>query len=197
MRDERTDELLLRESHSDPTAFEEFYRRHLLALSGWLYRRTRDADVAHAIAQESMANAWRAVRNERGKEIEHPKAWLYTIAHRELARWRATSRVEVPTAESIGLSVEAPPSRVDRIIEHADLYEALDEIDDDDALLLVFVDVMGMSQVDAARLMGRSGEEARAALAQTAPRPVVEGLSPTRRISGRVSLFGGVSPLRS
>lgn len=158
MSRERSDVELLGAAHEDSTAFEEFYKRHLLGLSGWLYRRTRDADVAHALAQEAMANAWKAVRVRRSRDIEHPKAWLYTIAHRELARWRATARVEVPTAEAMGLSVEAPPSRLDRIIEHADLYEALDHIDDDDALLLVFVDVMGMSQADAAALMGRSLE---------------------------------------
>jgi RNA polymerase sigma-70 factor, ECF subfamily len=132
-----------------------------LALSGWLYRRTHDADVAHAIAQESMANAWRAVREPRRSEIEHPKAWLYTIAHRELARWRKTAGVEVPTAEALGLSVEAPPSRIDNIIEYADLYEALDELDDEDALVLVFVDVMAMSQADAADQLGRTVEGAK------------------------------------
>ena len=158
MASQLTDAELLASTPEDPTAFEEFYRRHLLPLSGWLYRRTYDPEVAHAIAQESMANAWRAVRTPRHQPIEHPKAWLYTIAHRELARWRKTSRVEVPTAEALGLSTEAPPSRIDNIIEHADLYEALDELDDDDALLLVFVDVMGMSQADAAALLGRTVE---------------------------------------
>ena len=161
MADERSDVELLQRAHDDPTAFEEFYRRHLLPLSGWLYQRTRDADVAHALAQESMANAWNAVRRPRGDEVEHPKAWLYTIAHRELGRWRSSSKIEVPSAEALGLSVEAPASRVERIIEHADLYEALDQLDDDDALLLVFVDVMGMSQADAAALMGRSVEGAK------------------------------------
>jgi RNA polymerase sigma factor (sigma-70 family) len=158
--DERTDTELLRRAYDDPSAFEEFYRRHMLSLSGWLYRRTHDGEVAHALAQESMANAWRAVRKPR-KDVEHPKAWLYTIAHRELARWRRSSMLEMPSAEALGLSVEAPPSRIDRIIEHADLYEALDELSDEDALLLVFVDVMGMPQADAAALLGRNIEGAK------------------------------------
>ena len=158
---ELSDAELLAQTPHDPAAFETFYRRHLLPLSGWLYRRTKDADVAHGLAQESMASAWRVVRNPRHRPVEHPKAWLYTIAHRELSRWRRTTRLELPSAEELGLSVEAPPSRVDRIIEHADLYAALDELNDDDALLLVFVDVMGMQQADAARLLGRSTEGAK------------------------------------
>ena len=52
--------------------------------------------------------------------VECRRAWIFTIARHELGRWRRVGAVE--------------DARLAAIVDHSDLYEALDELSDDQAL---------------------------------------------------------------
>ena len=79
----------------DADAFAVFYRRHAHAVAGWFLRRTRSPELAGGT---SAAEALRR-RTARcpptfdpGRGV--PAAWLFGIAHRELARAYEHGRVE-------------------------------------------------------------------------------------------------------
>src|SRR3954465_3821579 len=91
--DARTDEELLRACARDADAFATFYGRHVHAVAGWFLRRTRSPELAADLTAETFADALRGVRRfdpKRGLAI----AWLFGIAHRELARAVERGRVE-------------------------------------------------------------------------------------------------------
>ena len=91
--DTRSDEELLRMAPRDADAFAAFYRRHAHVVAGWFLRRTRSSELAADLTAETFADALRGVRRfdpARGAAV----AWLFGIAHRELARAYERGRVE-------------------------------------------------------------------------------------------------------
>ena len=90
MDEPRTDEGLLA---ADPEAFAHFYRRHVRAMLAFFARRTRDAELAADLTAETFAAALDGVHRfdpARGPAV----AWLYGIAHRQLADALRRGRVE-------------------------------------------------------------------------------------------------------
>ena len=91
--DPRTDEELLRATPRDADAFAAFYGRHAHVVAAWFLRRTRSPELAADLTAETFADALRGARRfdpSRGV----PAAWLFGIAHRELARAVERGRVE-------------------------------------------------------------------------------------------------------
>jgi RNA polymerase sigma-70 factor (ECF subfamily) len=65
-------------------------------------RRTLDGEVALDITAERFAQAFRGRRSLRGSTHAEQRAWLLTIARRQIARYLAPSRLRIlcgtPTA---------------------------------------------------------------------------------------------------
>ena len=154
----------------DEWAFPEFYRRHFFDLAGWMYRRTGDAEAAHGIANEAMAKAFQFAVKPRRRPVEHPRAWLFTIARRELGRWRERGELETPTAEDLGLSVPVADERLEAIVEHSDLYSAIDSLSDDEALALIMGYGDGHSMAEVAESIGKSREATKKMMQRAAGR---------------------------
>ncbi|MGC0416025.1 RNA polymerase sigma factor [Embleya sp. AB8] len=77
----RSRDLLRR--HKTDAAFSEFYRDHIRPLTAFLMRQGASTALAADLAQEAMAKAYRS-----WNEIHDPRAWIRTVASRDLLRSR-------------------------------------------------------------------------------------------------------------
>lgn len=164
------DASLLQLVPTDEWAFPEFYRRHFFDVAAWMYRRTGDAESAHGLANESMAKAFQFAVKPRRREVEHPRAWLFTISRRELGRWRERGRLETPMADDLGLALPIADERLEAIIEHSDLYAAMDALSDDEALALMMGYGEGHTTAEVAETIGRSREATKKMMQRAAGR---------------------------
>jgi RNA polymerase sigma-70 factor, ECF subfamily len=88
-----SDERLLAETPSTPSAFAVFYRRHEGAVLGYFMRRAGNADLAADLTAETFAAALlgaKRYRPDRGEGL----AWLYGIARHRLMRSIEQGQVE-------------------------------------------------------------------------------------------------------
>lgn len=93
----------LRRSRDDAAAFADFYRWHVDGLVGYLLRRVFDVELALELVAESFAQAYFGRRRFRGSTEAEAKAWLYSIATRQLALYFRRSKVERKALKRLGL----------------------------------------------------------------------------------------------
>jgi RNA polymerase sigma-70 factor (ECF subfamily) len=153
---DRTDAELIEAASSEPAAFAELYRRHVLTVHAWFRRRLEWA--ASDLTAEAFAQAWLSRRSFRDEAEGSALPWLLGIARnvaRESARrndveTRARRRLGLPTdlaAEDGYAAVE------ERLSPRAGLTEALETLPEHEreALELRVVDELPYDDV-AARL---------------------------------------------
>jgi RNA polymerase sigma factor (sigma-70 family) len=101
---EATDAELIVASAAEPRAFRELYDRWADPLLAFLYRRVLDAEVAADLLAETFAIAYE--KRGRYRDTGAPgAAWLYGIARIELSRYFRKHRVQLKTAQRLGLVV--------------------------------------------------------------------------------------------
>jgi RNA polymerase sigma-70 factor (ECF subfamily) len=99
-----SDTKLIVASVGDPRAFRELYDRWADPLLAFLYRRVLDAEVAADLLAETFAIAYE--KRGRYRDTGAPgAAWLYGIARNELSRYFRKHRVQLKTAQRLGLVV--------------------------------------------------------------------------------------------
>jgi RNA polymerase sigma factor (sigma-70 family) len=99
-----TDAELLVASVTDPRAFRELYDRWADPMLAFLYRRVLDAEVAADLLAETFAIAYE--KRGRYRDTGAPgAAWLFGIARIELSRYFRKHRVQLKTAQRLGLVV--------------------------------------------------------------------------------------------
>ncbi|MFA4927002.1 MAG: sigma factor, partial [Patulibacter sp.] len=91
-----------------PLDIDALYRRHGDDLLKWFGRRTVDAQIALDLWAETFAQAVAAQHRCRAKDDEARAAWLWGIAHRQLARYLRRGYAEQRAVRRIGL--ERPPA---------------------------------------------------------------------------------------
>jgi RNA polymerase sigma factor (sigma-70 family) len=84
------------------------YARHRRELLHWFARRTADAEVALDLLAETFAQAIRARSRCRATTDDARAAWLWGIAHRQLARYLRRGYAEQRAVRRLGL--ERPPA---------------------------------------------------------------------------------------
>jgi RNA polymerase sigma-70 factor (ECF subfamily) len=67
-------------------------------------RRTFDAELAMDLTAETYAQAWRGWARVRPGGSEETRAWLFTIARRQLSRYRRRGRVEQRALLKLGIA---------------------------------------------------------------------------------------------
>jgi RNA polymerase sigma-70 factor, ECF subfamily len=77
----------LQRSQQDPRAFGDFYREHVIAVARHFARRVIDPEAALDLTAETFAQAYAGRRRFRGATEQEARAWLYTIAQRQLAAY--------------------------------------------------------------------------------------------------------------
>jgi RNA polymerase sigma-70 factor (ECF subfamily) len=118
--DSRDEAELLRAAVDDPAAFARFYRRHVEGVIAFFHRRTGDAELAADLTAETFAAALEGCHRyapERGA----PAAWLYGIAHRQLAILHRHGRVERRARRRLGMArLELTDAMLERVEAIAD-----------------------------------------------------------------------------
>src|SRR3954452_7738917 len=102
--DPRSDEELLQATVAgEPDAFAAFYRRHARQMTGFFVRRTGNAEMAADLVAETFAAALEGCR--RYEPARAPAgAWLYGIAHHQLAQLARRGAVDRRARRKLGLS---------------------------------------------------------------------------------------------
>ena len=87
-----------------PDAFIALYERDAEAVLVFLTRRTLDVEVALDLTAETFAQAWRGWGGVRTGSPEEVRAWLFTIARRQLGRYLRRGHVERRALRRLGVA---------------------------------------------------------------------------------------------
>jgi RNA polymerase sigma factor (sigma-70 family) len=155
---------------ADPEAFVPFYREEAEAVLLFLVRRTLDGEVALDLTAETFAQAWRGWARVRVDSREEMRAWLFTIARRQLGHFLRRGRAQQTAVRRLGIQVPSVHEDDLAAIEDAarlgdvrlELAVELERLSDEqrDALQLRVVEEMPYAEV--ARRLGVSEPAARA-----------------------------------
>ncbi len=108
----------------DATEFAALYEREARMVLVFVSRRTLDAEVALDITAETFAQAFRGRRGFRGSTEPEERAWLLTIARRQIGRYLRRGVVERRALERLGATVpKLHEDDLQAIEEAADLAE--------------------------------------------------------------------------
>jgi RNA polymerase sigma factor (sigma-70 family) len=108
----------------DANAFMELYVREREVVTVFIVRRTFDVSVAADLTAETFALALTSWSRLRGRSQEEQRAWLFTVARRQVARYFRRSRIELRATQRLGIQVpEVDADDVAAIEERAGLAE--------------------------------------------------------------------------
>lgn len=164
-----TDGELIVMSKTDAEAFGVLYDRHALSLVSFFYRRTACAETAADLMAETFAEAF-ASRKRYRRTAAPARAWLFTIAHRQLSKLARRGAVSAKYRARLGMSMTpAEDTTLERLEELLDIEPLRSEVrsalaslpeDTADALLLRVGHDLPYPEV--ARRLGCSEQAARA-----------------------------------
>ena len=163
-----TDGELLVGSVTRSDLFAVLYRRHAEAVLAYFFRRTSCAQTAADLTAETFAQAFTS--RHRFVDTGAPaRAWLFTIARRQLARFARAERVSGRYRRRVGLDpVVLEPVDYERIEDTADakvwaaaVNDALDRLPDGQAAAVRMRIGLGLPYEDVARELGCSQGAAR------------------------------------
>lgn len=98
--------------------FVRWYEKEAEAVLVFHARRTLDPELALDLTAETFAQAWRSRHQIKTDVPEAQRAWLFTIARRQISRYRRKGRVERHAIER--LQIQTPQM-------HEDDLAAIDE----------------------------------------------------------------------
>lgn len=112
----------MRRARVDPDAFGEFYDEQARRVVVFFARRVLDGELALELTAETFAQAFASRASFRGATSDEARAWLFTIAHRQLARYLRRGYVDRRGRERLGVALGSPaPEELARVEELADL----------------------------------------------------------------------------
>jgi hypothetical protein len=103
----------------DADDFAALYEREAETVLLFVTRRTLDAEVALDITAETFAQAFRGRRAFRGTTEPEERAWLFTIARRQIGRYLRRGHVERGALQALGVDVPVAHEDDLRAIEEA------------------------------------------------------------------------------
>jgi RNA polymerase sigma-70 factor (ECF subfamily) len=179
---------------ADPEGFVPFYRQEAEAVLLFLTRRTLDGEVALELTAETFAQAWRGWARVRSDSREEMRAWLFTIARRQLGHYLRRGQAQRTAVRRLGM--RTPSVHEDDLVAIEDAaglsevrqglaveFERLSR-EQREALQLRVVDEM--SYVEVARRLGVSEPAARARVSR-ALRALQRSLAATTLADGGTS----------
>jgi RNA polymerase sigma factor (sigma-70 family) len=102
-------------SITDPDAFVALYRCESPMLLTFCARRVLDAETALDLVAETFAQAFKGRRSFRGTTEVEARAWLLTIARRQIVRYLERGALDRKLVRKVGLQV--PTMAPDEIAE--------------------------------------------------------------------------------
>jgi RNA polymerase sigma factor (sigma-70 family) len=88
---------------ADPEGFLPFYQAEAEAVLMFLTRRTLDGEVALELTAETFAQAWLGWPRVRTDSDEEMRAWLFTIARRQLGRYLRRGHAQRDALHRLGM----------------------------------------------------------------------------------------------
>jgi RNA polymerase sigma factor (sigma-70 family) len=88
---------------ADPEGFVPFYRQEAEAVLLFLTRRTLDGEIALELTAETFAQAWRGWPRIREDSREEMRAWLFTVARRQLGHYLRRGRAHRTAVNRLGI----------------------------------------------------------------------------------------------
>ena len=114
-----------------PAGFVALYRRESDLVLRFCARRVLEAETAVDLCAETFAQAFRSRRGFRGTTEAEARAWLLTIARRQIAHYLKKGVLDRRAREAIGLQTpelqEGEAEEIERLAGLAALREALAE----------------------------------------------------------------------
>ena len=160
----------LRARLTDADEFVALYRRESQLVLMFCARRVLDPEIALDLTAETFAQAFRGRRGFRGTTEVEARAWLLTIARRQIARYLRRGALDRGAIERLGIQVpRLEPGEAEEIERRASLPQlraavaaALEHIGDDqrEALRLRVVEERSYEQI--ADILGVNETTARA-----------------------------------
>lgn len=146
------------------------YAREIERVLVFLARRTLDVTIAADLAAETFAIAFRGWPRLQGRTDEEVRAWLFTVARRQVSRYLRSARAEQRAVRRLGIQVPVvDEDEIELIEERAGLVALRGEVSawlmdlnpqHRDALRLRVVEERPYPEV--ARVLGISEQAARA-----------------------------------
>jgi RNA polymerase sigma factor (sigma-70 family) len=87
------------------TEFASMYAREFEGVLIFLARRTLDVTIAADLAAETFALAFRGWPRLAGRTDEEIRAWLFTVARRQVSRYLRRARAEHRAVRRLGIQV--------------------------------------------------------------------------------------------
>jgi RNA polymerase sigma factor (sigma-70 family) len=147
----------LQQGLNDAEGFVALYRRDSEFVLLFCARRVLDADAALDLTAETFAQAFRGRRRFRGTTELEARAWLLTIARRQIARYLRRGALDRGAVERLRVQVpRLDPGEADEIERRAalpalraEVAEALAQLGDDhrEALRLRVVEERSYQQI--------------------------------------------------
>jgi RNA polymerase sigma factor (sigma-70 family) len=109
----------------DLDAFAALYRREAQTVLVFVARRTLDPELALDLTAETFAQAFRGRRVFRGSTEMEERAWLFTIARRQISRYHRRGTVERRALDALGAQMPEVHEDDLREIEEAAGLDAL------------------------------------------------------------------------
>ncbi|WP_067807863.1 RNA polymerase sigma factor [Actinomadura formosensis] len=171
----------------DPTALEEFYRRHIEEVSRFVARRVRDPHTAADLTAEvfmAVIDSAHTYRPAMGSEL----GWLYGVArnvvaaeHRRMARESQAVRRVAGRRLLDAVDIARLEERIDAESAGRRIYEALAELPEGVRAVVELITVDGLTVTEAAAALGIRPVAARVRLhrARKAVRAALPAISAT------------------
>src|SRR6185436_11739890 len=100
---------------TEPDGFVALYRRESPMLLTFCARRVLDAETALDLVAETFAQAFKGRKGFRGRTEVEARAWLLTIARRQIARYLERGALDRKLVQKVGMQV--PSMAPDEIAE--------------------------------------------------------------------------------
>ena len=157
------------------SAFASFYEQNELALVRFFARKVYDPHLALDLAAETFAQAFLARHRFSGSPDPDGRAWLFTIAKRQLSRYYRRGRAELKAIERLGIErVQPGVAELERVEQLAALGQAretlargLTALSEDQRLALRLRVVDELPYREVARQLGVSEQAARARVSRS------------------------------
>jgi RNA polymerase sigma-70 factor (ECF subfamily) len=154
-----SEEHLIARAKRDAEAFGELYERHIDRIYNYIFYRVGNAHDAEDLTARVFYRALAHIEeyDHRGAPFA---AWLYRIAHNLVANWHRDNsrRRTIRLDDIVGLPAkgDAPEHLAERNEEARTLLDAMARLPAERQQLLILKFADGMSNVEIARVMGRS-----------------------------------------
>jgi RNA polymerase sigma-70 factor (ECF subfamily) len=156
---DETEEALVERAKEDPAAFGLLYQRYVKQIYNYVYYRTGNHHDAEDLTARTFYYALSNIGRYQSQGVPF-SAWLYRIAHNQVANWHRdrSRRKMIALDELLSISQRkiTPESLIEAKEERNDLLKAIRRLPPDRQQLLILKFTAGLSNTEIGQVMGRS-----------------------------------------